>query len=127
MSELIKDIKNYFIAQSIDSIGNIFLDTIPDAPDSCIAISEYGGEPGPGFDIDARRIQVLIRNTNYSTGKTKINAIRNLLDSTSPEQIVSLAGREAVFFAIQTPFKLKEDERKRIYFVCNFRVITVRD
>ncbi len=127
MSELIKDIKTYLIAQGIDITGNIFLDTKPDTPDNIIVIYEYPGESSSS-DLTDRRIQVIVRNTDYDNGKTKINSIRNLLDSESPEQIITLStSRSTVFHALQEPFKLDEDKQKRIIFCCNFRVITTRD
>lgn len=126
MSELIKDIKTYLVNQGIALTSVIFLDSLPDTPDNLIVISEYGGSTSIG--LDEARIQILVRNTSYSTGKTLINSIRALLDTVSVEQFVTLAtSRKAVFSAIQRPFKLNEDSKKRITFVCNFKVITVRD
>jgi len=127
MSELLKDIKTYLINQGIDVTGNIFLDFKPDTPDNIIVIGEYPGGPSSS-DLTDRRIQILVRDTDYSTGKTKINSIRTLLDSESPEQIITLStSRSTVFHALQEPFKLDEDKQKRIIFCCNFRVITTRD
>ena len=126
MSELISDIKKYLIANSIDVSGNIFLDTLPDAPDNLIVVSEYGGSGG--FELEEARIQILVRNTSYSAGKIKINSIRSLLDTVDPEQVVSLTtSRKAIIKALQKPVKLSEDDKKRTTFICNFRVITVRD
>lgn len=126
MSELIKDIKTYIVAQLSYSESIIFLDSLPDSPDDCISITEYSGSSG--LVRDEARIQVLVRNTSYSSGKTIVNAIRSLLDSTSSEQIVNLSvSRKASFKALQRPFKLKEDERKRVIFICNFRVKSSRD
>ena len=128
MAVLIKEIKTYLVAQGIDSANNIYLDLRPDAPDNIISIFEYAGTPGHGREIDERRIQFQVRNTSYTGANAKINAIRDLLDAASPEQIVTLGtSRSTVFSAIQTPFKLEEDARKRTIFACNFRAITERD
>ncbi len=56
MAELLKQIKTYLIAQSIDITANIHLDFKPDSPDNIIVISEYAGSPGSGRDYDSRRI-----------------------------------------------------------------------
>lgn len=126
MSELIADIRNFLIAQNIDSSGNIFLSSLPISPDNIILLSKFNGsEQG---EIQEAQIQLIVRNTSYSAAEVKINTIREFLDNDNPEQIVALkTNRTAVFSAIQSPRFLKEDEKRRKIFFCNFRVITDRD
>ncbi len=127
MSELIDDIKNYLVAQGIAIATNVFLDSMPDEPNNCITIYEYPGKPGY-VSMTNRNVQISLRNSAYSTGKTLINSIRNLLDDKNPEQIITLnVSRKAVFRALQEPFKLRIDSKKRVIFACNFSVRTVRD
>ena len=127
MSDLLKDIKNYLISKSIDTEGNIFLDFLPPSPDNLLVIHEYQGGPGSG-KLTERRIQIECRNSNSITGKSLINSIRNTLDDESPEQTIILnTNRTTVFKALQEPYKLGIDDKKRIIYVCNFRVITNRD
>jgi hypothetical protein len=126
VSELVKDIKNYLVSHSIALTGVIFLNSCPDTPDNIISITQYGGEGG--LNLVKPRVQILVRNTDYATGKALITSIRTLLDSTSPEQFTTFSNnRIAIFSALQEPFPVFDDTRKRNKFICNFRILTVRD
>lgn len=126
MSELVKDIKNYIVSNSLALATVIFLNSCPDTPDNLISITQYGGEGG--WTLVKPRVQILVRNTDYATGKALITSIRTLLDSTSPEQFTKFSNnRVAIFSALQEPFPVFDDTRKRNKFICNFQILTVRD
>ena len=134
MSDLLKDLKNYILQELYPDFDPeedenfIFLDSVPAFPDCVIVISEYQGTPG--LVLDERKVQILCRNSVYSTAKALSWQIRNLLDSANPEQRVFLgenSDRSAVIKSFQTPFFLQNDERNRVIFDCNYKVRTVRD
>ena len=127
MSSLIKDVKSYLVSQLSYTSTDIFLSCQPDAPDNIISISKYAGGSGGG-DVVEHRIQIAVRNTSYATAESKTIAIRNLLDPENPESIITLGtSRPAIFVALQEPFFLREDNRKRSIWCCNFEVTSKRD
>lgn len=135
MSDLLKDLKNYILAELFTEFDEetddnfIFLDSLPDAPDTVIVISEYTGRDRDV--IDERRIQILCRDTSYSSAKTQANSIRNLFSPAgNPEKTHFLgesADRLVIIKSIQPPFKLEVDERERVVFGCNYVILTDRD
>lgn len=132
MSDLLKDIGAFLVSNGIyTKVGtDVVLDSKPDSPDKVCCLFEYpGSPPDPGAEYLDRRVQILTRDTSYSSAKAKAWAIYNLLDKPgNPEDIIQLSdARIAVFSAIQSPFKLEEDSKKRIVFICNYVVTTERD
>lgn len=135
MSDLLKDLKNYILAELFsdfdedDDDNFIFLDSLPDTPDTVIVISEYPGKDYAVFD--ERKIQILCRDASYSSAKSQATSIRELLSSNNIEQVVSVgesADRKLIIKSLQPPFKLDIDTRERIVFCCNYQiVVTSRD
>lgn len=80
---LIDDIAQYLEDQSVGTVGtNIFKSWLPDNDLAfSLAVLDTGG-PAPDIDITSLKsptIQVLIRAEDYSTGKTKLAAVRSAL------------------------------------------------
>ena len=135
MSDLLKDLKNYILEELFpdfdeeDDDNFIFLDSLSDAPDTVIAISEYTGKD---FSvIDERRIQILNRSLSYSSAKSLSNSIRSLFSPAgNPEKTHSIGESEnrlVIIKSIQSPFKLDVDTKERVVFCCNYVVLTNRD
>jgi len=134
MSDLLKDLKSYILAELFpdfdedDDDNFIFLDSLPDTPDTVIVISEYPGKDG--LIEDERKIQILCRDASYSSAKSQANSIRNLLSSINPEEkhfLGESADRVAIIRSQQPVFKLDIDTRERIVFCCNYVIFTCRD
>jgi hypothetical protein len=114
-------LRTYLIAQSIGTTANIFIDLLPDAPDSAISINEYGGKD-KGV-LEERRLQIVCRDNSYAAAESKALAIRALLSNDNPELRITLNSIPYYFKSIQRPFLLSRDERQRCKFVCNYKVV----
>jgi hypothetical protein len=128
MAELTRDIATYLIAQGqATAVGtDVFLDTRPDTPDNAVCVFEYAGEPSTIQDDLSRRVQILVRNKSYATGRAKAWDIHAALDK--PEaRTLTMNGRRAWVRALQPPFKLETDDKGRAVFVFNLEVRTSRD
>lgn len=84
---MIEDIAQYLADNSIgvysDTGGTIFTSYQPSSPDSCITILDTAGtEPNEINGLHFPTFQVLVRNTDYVTGRTLFNLIKDLLHST---------------------------------------------
>jgi hypothetical protein len=121
MAEFIKDLKSYLITQSIGSSSTIFLNFLPDTPDTCITISEYNSEDKT--IIAVRYIQILYRSLVYETARAGALAIKDLLSNSNPEQHITISSVPYIFKALQLPVFAGRDEKNRIKFTCNYRVI----
>lgn len=129
---LTKDVKCLLTAAGItDPIFRSYLPDGDDVPDEVIVLYEYAGLPSNSMDsrFGGYSLQVVTRSRprSFDDGLERANALSNILKDIGNSQI----GREPVtvnhtlyfrFAALQTPFKLKEDEQRRIYFAQNFRV-----
>lgn len=108
---------------------NLFANFIPDAPDSVAGVYELAGpEPMETFGdptvnpfpaIEIAHIQVVTRDANAITGHTTIQniwiALRKIVNTT-----VNGVYYERVH-ATQSPFYLKRDARRRVYYSCKFQ------
>ena len=114
-------LRTYLIAQGIGTTANIFIDCMPDTPDTAISINEYAGKDG--LILEERRLQIVCRDASYTAAETKALAIRALLSNSNPELSVTLNSIPYYFKSIQRPFLLNRDERQRCKFVCNYKVV----
>lgn len=105
---------------------NIFVGKLPGDPDNLISII---GEPGihqPDVNIQELqfpRFQILVRNTDYQTGSTKLRAVRTALHNTIA---LSLPNFFVLYIhADQEGFPIGEDDKGRaefsIHFSCEMR------
>ncbi|QCX32456.1 hypothetical protein FDN13_01380 [Caloramator sp. E03] len=120
---LLDDIGQYLEEQNIGRLGtDIFLSLLPEDIDNCIALFEYGGEaPELHSNIEKPRLQAMVRNVDYQTGRMTIEQIKNILHGLS-EQIIN-GKRYLLIMALQCPEFLGYDENNRSEFVCNFEII----
>lgn len=110
----------------------IFRSSIPDIreiPDDLVALYEYAGLPLDDTDgaFLQPSLQVVIRDSEYDRGLERayrifnaLKAVGNAEKGDSPIKVGST--QYFKFSALQTPYKLKEDEAGRVYIVQNFRV-----
>ena len=111
---------------------NIYLSKFPDydgAPDGMIALFEYAGQPLDALDsaFAGLSLQIVTRDPGYEAGLTRAQTVSAMLraigDTDNGVPPLSINGATYYrFAALQSPFKLKEDDRGRLYFVQNFRV-----
>jgi hypothetical protein len=127
---ILQDLCIYFLptynSGSLDlALGtNLFAGTLPDEPDDCVALLEYPGGPvdhvfGQGTPEQHKpRVQVVVRNTDYLTGRDQIDAVTTALES-----IVNQTINSVLYLRVeqqQDPFALHRDPARRFFFACNF-------
>ena len=126
-TNLLADIITYMIAQGVVSAGgtDAFYGTLPNKPDNLVALIEYSGNSAFSANFGNRSIQVNVRNISDSAASSKIWDVYNLFHSEDIEaRIIDLtASRWAIFSCRQSPFKLKEDEKKRSIYLFNMGVL----
>jgi hypothetical protein len=132
MSDLLKDLEDYFIDQSIVTADgtDIFRDFMPESPDNCVSLIEYSGDVAFMAKMANRSVQVKARNTDYDLARAKINALFDAVyDPESDVRIVDFtAGRWGIVKPRQYPFMLpKVVSDERFIFVFNMSVVTPFD
>jgi hypothetical protein len=127
MSTLV-DIATYLDSQQASlTLGtNLFLGRMPDAPDTCVALYEYGGSApdntmGGGLPVlQNPSVQIAVRAVLYASAESLISLCWGTLESIVD---MSLSGtRYNRVTAIQSPFVLERDSQDRVIFVQNFNV-----
>lgn len=127
MSTLI-DLANFLdTAQASLTLGtNLFIGRLPDSPDTCVVLYEYGGSApdslmGTGLPaIQNPAVQVVVRSASYAAAETLATTCWTTL-----EGIVNQTLTATLYYrvsAIQSPFPLERDSQDRIVFVQNFDV-----
>jgi len=127
MSTLL-DIATHLDAQQASlTLGtNLFLGRMPDSPDACVALYEYGGSApdntmGGGLPVlQNPSVQIAVREVLYASAESLISlcwiTLEGIID-------MSLSGtRYNRVTAIQSPFVLERDSQDRVIFVQNFNV-----
>lgn len=81
LSQLADYIAREGIANSSGGSVNIFVGKYPDSPDNCVALlGELPQKPNIYVaDFEYPRWQIVVRNTDYTTGEAKMRRIRSLL------------------------------------------------
>ena len=125
MTDLLQDFENYFKSKGVDT--PIFRDTIPDKPDNAIALYEYQGAGGlPQIEGATRPVQIVVRNKSATAAKVLARQLYNLLQ-TDDSILYLTAERWATVYLKEPPFKLKADDKDRIYYCFNAITTTYED
>ena len=103
---------------------NFFIMDMPDLPDSCVAVYQYGGQgPEQTFGnpalIRKPRLQVVVRDRRADIALTRAEQIYNAL-STVKSQIIN--GSNYAIIPLSEPFELGPDVGGRERLVCNYSV-----
>jgi len=124
---LLDDIALYLETQGVGTCGtDIFAGTMPSQPNNCIVLYEYAGYPRYlVWNGERPGLQVRVRNTSYSAGRTKIEEVVQTLhgvcEYTAPSGV-----RYLLIRAEQSPESLGQDDNGRFEWVVNFDVIKER-
>lgn len=90
MATILESIGDYLVTNSQGTLGtSIFLGTLPESPDACVAVYENSGSApaftmgAGGIRIDYPMIQIICRagREDYPTARDKADTIRILLAS----------------------------------------------
>ena len=86
MAEFVDDVADYLAAQGVVTSGgagnNVYVGHYPDDPDNIVAVLGLEGGQLPNPNVAALiypRFQVIIRNTDYAAGGTKLRQVRDAL------------------------------------------------
>jgi hypothetical protein len=127
MADLMVDFQSYFVDQQLIPPNSMMMDIALVNPDAAVICYEYGGSGSlPQIDGVTRALQFVCRDTNAKVARTKIHLLYKSL--MSEDGILSLsATREIAIYLQQPPFRLKVDEKGRVYYCFNTLVTTQID
>lgn len=108
---------------------DLFLSLMPDTPDNVVALYESTGGVVPVStmgstnlpQIERPELQIIVRNTSYSTGRTLANTLWELLTAVSNTTIESTLYHRIE--STSSPFVFDRDDSRRVLFSCNFNVM----
>ena len=91
MSILINDVADYLEDQGGGTVAtDLFCGYFPDSPDDCMAVIDTGGsQPDKDLPTKDPTFQVMIRSSDYPTGRSKLDSVRSLLHQKSNVELVS--------------------------------------
>lgn len=120
------DIAAHLEANDFGIIGtDLFINTMPDAPDAQVSVIEYGGSPsamsmGGSVTVELPRVQISARNLDPSVAYEKAHDIYAALDGAMDKTL-----NGTLYFllrALQPPFFLRRDERDRPVYGFNLEI-----
>ena len=78
---MLDDLARFLQDNGVGTVGTtIFKTYVPKSPDNCVTIIDTGGpEQDPDIPNDFATFQVLVRNSNYNNGRSKIDAVKDAL------------------------------------------------
>lgn len=117
---LLEDLVTALEAANLGTFGNnIFVGWLPHAPAAAMALYETGGQP-PSYIHQALTpaiirpsVQVMVRDTEYATGRERMQDAYDALCALSSYLFVS---------PLQEPFSLGRDADDRPLFAVNFSI-----
>ena len=123
MTILIEELATYLATQLQLTVGSdIFVSHLPPAPDSAIAVLEAGGETAPFTGVERRRIEVIVRASDYGAGSTRSASVLSALNNKTG----FISGRRISFsLAAGLPIYLGMEEGGLHSFSLNF-LLTVK-
>lgn len=129
MSDLLLDIVQYFTDNNVvqgDGIDT-FRDAAPEAGDALVIIYEYAGDPIVQQVASVNRsIQIVARDVSATAAKLKARTLYNLF--LTDNGILNLTNeRWCMPHLRNTPFKIKVDGQKRVYYGFNIGITTYSD
>lgn len=126
---LLDDIGGYIDTNTALTLGtNLFLSLMPETVDNCVVVVENAGI-APTFtmgsvhlpQIERPEVQIVVRNTSYSTGRSTAETVYRLLTQITNQTI------NGNFYhridAIASPALYERDINKRVLFSTNFHVM----
>lgn len=123
---VLAELGSFLQSRGIGTVGtDLFLGTLPDAPDACGALREYSGPPpevgfgSPGLAFETPAVQVVFRGApnNYPAPRAKAEAAYRAL---AELQVSSVSGADYLMVTPQqAPFLLERDDKVRPVIVFN--------
>ena len=129
MANLMEDIVSYYTDLGlVEGLGiDAFVDTMPEKPNTCVAIIEYPGFPQVYHtDMAVRCVQVCNRDSSADKARKDAIELYNLI-LPDVERKDLTDERWSLIAPQQTPVKLKVDAQGRTYYVFNLNITTYVD
>lgn len=129
MATVLEAVGSYLQTNSQGTLGtNMFYGRMPDAPDVCIAIYEYEGQPpmenfgASAFSLEMPRVQVVCRaaREDYPTARDKAVTIRALLAAMTEVTVGSTRILRVQSLGSVVPLGFDTNDRPK--FAINFQV-----
>lgn len=126
---VLSDLTAYLETQGIGTRSvNLFYGILPDTPDACVTLFEYGGaanEPDTGGTtnrVEFPRVQALCRGVkdDYDGPRQKIQDVVVAFTRIANQVLYGVHYKAVA--ALQPPGKLRQDNNFRFEFTCNFEV-----
>lgn len=127
---LLEDIGGYLDSQTATlTLGtNLFYGLMPETVDNVVALYENAGAP-PNFtmgstnlpQMERPQLQVLVRNSAYSSGRTVAETVYRILTAITNQTINT--NQYLRVEALGMPQVLERDATKRVIFTMNFDVV----
>ena len=127
---VLEDLGGYLDAQtgSLTLGTNLFYGLMPETVDNVVALFENAGAP-PNFtmgsvnlpQMERPQLQVLLRNTSYSNGRTLADSVYRILTAIANQTINTNSYLRVE--ALGMPQVLERDVSKRVVFTMNFDVV----
>ena len=125
------DNAGYQIAQILENDGvgtfatDIFLSKEPESPDNCVTVYNTGGFPDDCLDTANRSralytFQVRVRNNDYLTAHSKMEAVRASLEKKLPTLTDSSGTMYFHCWMTSLPTDLQRDTKNRVILTANF-------
>jgi len=117
-----QDIKDFLVSASVGIFGtNLFIGSMPDSPDACVAIYDTGAveESLMQMVYEFPTFQVKVRANAYNTAQTKARAVYDALHGVNNQ---TKNNARYILIACQAGINfIGPDEKKRPTFTLNFR------
>lgn len=125
LTDLLEDLSTYFTASGMNTV--CYRDTMLDDQDDAVALYEYNGQTfAPQVSGANRSVQVVCRSKSPTTAKEQARLLYHALEV--EDGILNLtASRWTMVDLASPPFKLKIDEKDRVYYCFNIKFITYPD
>jgi hypothetical protein len=125
---ILDEVAEFLADQNLAVPGtDLFRWSMPDQPDDCIALYEYGGDPpmrthdAPSIAYEQPRVQIVVRGATASAGRQRIEGIYRTLAGIKN---TALSGTKYLSVEpIQQPFLLRRDQNDRPTFAFNCQAV----
>lgn len=103
-----------------------FRDFIPETPDNLVAITEYGGSPGPSYEeLGQRSVQISVRNKSADVARARALELYKALRPKREDRRVDFTeDRWGQVYLRQMPFRTKTDNNDRVTYSFNIGITT---
>lgn len=120
---LIEQIALHLVNQGLGQLAStIFYSYLPDNADNALCVYDTGGmEPDIDLPTKVPTFQIIVRASDYETGKTKLDAVRTALHRKEGATLINGGTFFYYIFAMQEGGHIGRNERGLDEFSINFR------